>query len=238
MSKVDTIMLRFRPIAPKPVAGAATSDGSLLESGDAFSRSAKRKHARVNGGNKRCNRRFRRRTTAPPPVVTLPLLPETPDPKDPPEAKSRNNVPVLLSFENPRWFGGARDPPAVALGGSVVTVECVTDTWQDDGELLGNRDEERKVKLGEDTCPGFISDGYGRVTWTNRAYREMVGEEGVWLAMKVTVPYPYRGFTCRVRVQYACGKERTVLSDVWRMESGDFAWRLDVNAALNLSLTL
>ncbi|TKY73619.1 hypothetical protein E2542_SST02373 [Spatholobus suberectus] len=245
MSKVDRIMLRFRPIAPKPLPAAALSDASSSESGaDAFSRcgGAKRKHAKDNG--KRCSRGIRRRRNAPPPpAVTLPLLPETPDPKKTtPEAKSKT-VPLWLSFEN---RGGAVSekvdrgwyPPAA---GSVVTVECVMDTWQqeeEEGLGLGSGDEERKVKLGEDTCPGFISDGYGRVTWTNGAYREAVGEGGVWLAMKVTVPYPYRGFTCRVRVQYACGKERTVPCDVWRMDSGGFAWRLDVKAALSLSLAL
>lgn len=248
MSKVDRIMLRFRPIAPKP---GTPSDGSSSESGagDAFSRSggSRRKHAKDETGNKRCNRGNRQRRTAPPPPATLPLLPETPDPKDPPpEAKSgNNNAPaVWLSFDNRGHAGAVKaDPPAAALGGSVVTVECVTDTWQEEeGEwgwlLLGGRDEERRARLGEDTCPGFISDGYGRVTWTNGAYREMVGEGRVWLAMKGTVPFPYRGFTCRVKVQYACGKERTVPCDAWRMDSGGFAWRLDVTAALTLSLAL
>ncbi|XP_027359212.1 uncharacterized protein LOC113867900 [Abrus precatorius] len=243
MSKVDTIMLRFRPIAPKPLPAGAFSDASSSESGDAFSRSggAKRKHVKDNGTGKRCSRGIRRRRTAPPPVVTLPLLPETPDPKAPAEERSKN-VPVWLSFEN-----HADDPsevdrrwclPAVASGGSVVMVESVTETWQEEGEGLGNRDEERKVRLGEDTCPSFISDGYGRVTWTNGAYKESVGEGGVWLTMKVSVPYQFRGFTCRVRVQYACVKERTVPCDVWRMDNGGFAWRLDVKAALSLSLAL
>ncbi|KAK7350692.1 hypothetical protein VNO77_09570 [Canavalia gladiata] len=240
MSKMNKIMLRFRPIAPKPVPTAAASDASSSESGDAFSRSAGPKGK--NSGSKRCSRRILRRRTAPRPAVTLPLLPETPDPKNPADEKSKT-APVWLSFEN---RGGAASeklnrrwqPAAVGLGGSVVTVECVTDTWQEEEEEEGSRDEERKVKLGKDTCPGFISDGYGRVTWTNGAYKEVVGEGGVWLAMKVTIPYPYHGFACRVRVQYACGKERTVPCDVWRMDSGGFAWRLDVKAALSLSLAL
>ncbi|KAJ6418130.1 hypothetical protein OIU84_001503 [Salix udensis] len=111
--------------------------------------------------------------------------------------------------------------------------------------------------MEKDTCPGFISDDYGRVTWTNEAYRMMVGQgEGgdrqvfVWLAMKEKVPMAvtvagHKAFTCRVRVQYqkydTCRvnlKEKisivTVPCDVWRMDSGCFAWRLDVKAALCL----
>ncbi|MED6126584.1 hypothetical protein PIB30_079859 [Stylosanthes scabra] len=275
MSKVDRIMLRFRPIAPKPVAGASAtgataSDGSSSENSDAFSKSCgrtKRKYVKDdnnNGKNSNNNKRRRTRrmkTTTPSPennrtapVVTLPLLPETPDPK---KARNKNhnsngnnglskNAPVWLSFENrgggsdPYWYGGASSY-------SCVTVECVTDTWRE-GEgmqVLGGTDDERKVNLGVDTCPGFISDGYGRVTWTNGAYREMVGQKSegavVLLAMKVgaVVPYPC-SFTCRVRVvQFHAGKERTSLTvpcDVWRMDSGGFAWRLDVKAALSLRL--
>ncbi|KAG5049970.1 hypothetical protein AAZX31_04G176500 [Glycine max] len=246
MSKMDKIMLRFRPIAPKPLpaAAAALSDASSSES----TGSAKRKD---NTASKRCSRGIRRRRNAPPPppspAVTLPLLPGSPGPKKITSELKNKNVPVWLSFENnfenrggaasekldPCWYS-----QATAAAGSVVTVECVMDTWQqqDEGLGLGSGDEERKVKLKEDTCPGFISDGYGRVTWTNEAYRETVGAGGVWLAMKVAVPYPYRGFTCRVRVRYACGIERTVPCDVWRMDSGGFAWRLDVKAALSLSL--
>ncbi|MED6167572.1 hypothetical protein PIB30_003949 [Stylosanthes scabra] len=276
MSKVDRIMLRFRPIAPKPVAGASAtgataSDGSSSENSDAFSKSCgrtKRKYVKDNNNGKNSNNKNKRRrtrrmkTTTPSPennrtapVVTLPLLPETPDPK---EARNNNhnsngnncglskNAPVWLSFENRGggsdlyWYGGASSY-------SCVTVECVTDTWRE-GEgmqVLGGTDDERKVNLGVDTCPGFISDGYGRVTWTNGAYREMVGQKSegavVLLAMKVgaVVPYPC-SFTCRVRVvQFHAGKERTSLTvpcDVWRMDCGGFAWRLDVKAALSLRL--
>lgn len=187
----------------------------------------------------------RRKNAHPPPVVTLPLLPETPDPKKTTAEEKNNNLPVWLSFENRSENGGGGVLEKVwcsQAAGSVVTVECVTETWQEEVEGLGlggnNKDEERKVKLEEDTCPGFISDGYGRVTWTNGVFREILGEGGVWLVMKVNVPYWYGGFTCRVRVQYACGKERTVPCDVWRMDSGGFAWRLDVKAALSLSLAL
>ncbi|XP_057440068.1 uncharacterized protein LOC130731921 [Lotus japonicus] len=228
MAKVHRIMMGFRPIAPKP---NSVSSSENSDAGDAFSRSVGTKR-KSNSGSKRRIRR--KRITPPPAVVTLPLLPETPDPKNPPEAMSRNNSPVWMSFENNGYAttaGKVDLPPAL---GSVVTVECVTDTWQEEKEVLPVKN------LVEDTCPGFVSDGYGRVTWTNGAYREIVGEGGVWLVTKeVRVPFPcVRGFTCRVRVQDTCGKERTVPCDVWRMESGGFAWRLDVTAALSLSLAL
>ncbi|RYR29713.1 hypothetical protein Ahy_B01g054190 isoform A [Arachis hypogaea] len=251
MSKVD------RPVAGASATGVTASDGSSSESSDAFSKSCgrtKRKYVRDNNTGKNNNNNENNR---PAPVITLPLLPETPDPKESHNNNHSNtnsngnnglskNVPVWLSFENsgggsdPYWYGGASSY-------SCVTVECVTDTWRE-GEglqVLGGTDEERKVNLGDDTCPGFISDGYGRVTWTNGAYREMVGQKNegavVVLAMKVgaVVPYPC-SFTCRVRVvQFHAGKERSALTvpcDVWRMDFGGFAWRLDVKAALSLRL--
>ncbi|KAF7833952.1 uncharacterized protein G2W53_008811 [Senna tora] len=260
MSKVHRIMLRFRPIAPKPVTGSTNSGGSSSESSDAFSKQGgrpKRKYVRDNSNkNKRCNRR--RKSPPPPtepepePVVTLPLLPETPDRKDPAASvrNHANHVPIWLSFEN---CAAGKVDPATSFwrgGGSCVTVECVTGTWAE-GDVLGSTDEERRVKLSRDTCPGFISDGYGRVTWTNGAYGKMVGEgkERVWLVMKEEKVGRMMGayttsFTCRVRLEYynnnTCGNKKrrsvTVPCDVWRMESGGFAWRLDVNAALSLSL--
>ena len=280
MSKVDRIMLRYRPIAPKPVAGSSGCGGSSPESGDSFCRGgrAKRKYVRDNSNNnKRCNKKRKPSPERKEPVVTLPLLPETPDPNDTPvkgltvtptkEVRNNVNVPMWLSFEKfdpgkinpaavPFWFPGATEfpvqtAPAKSFSASCVTVECVTETWTD-GDGLGSTDEERRENLAKDTCPGFISDGYGRVTWTNGPYRKMVGQEGeqgdrnpVWLVMKenagmtMRAVLQYPSFTCCLRVQYTCGKERsslTVPCDVWKMESGGFAWRLDVKAALSLSL--
>lgn len=191
-------------------------------------------------------------------MVTLPLLPETPDPKESPardptvSAVRNSNSPMWLSFEN--CAPGKVDPPvplictdrsAARAAGSCVTVEWVAETWGE-GEGLGKTDEERRERLRRDTCPGFISDGYGRVTWTNGPFRRMVGEEGVRLVMKEeggvmkrAVLLAYTSFTCRVRVEYTCGNKRSTLTvpcDVWRMDCGGFVWRLDVNAALSLSL--
>lgn len=273
VSTVDKIMLRFRPIAPKPAAGATASDGSSSETSDAFLRNGNTKRKYVRDSNYTSKRRICRRKNSnsspeqkqkqTTPAVTLPLLPETPDRKDfpakdltPSPVRNNNNnnssnkskklniinknVPVWVSFEN---------RSLTMMGGwcSCVTVEGVTDTCLE-SEWLGSTDEERRLNLSNDTCPGFISDGYGRVTWTNEAYGKMMmmkgeGDEGqgpVLLVNKVNTVVPHASFTCLVRVvQYSCGKERnslTVPCDVWRMDCGGFAWRLDVKTALSLRL--
>lgn len=65
-------------------------------------------------------------------------------------------------------------------------------------------------------------------------------EVKVWLVTKEKlVPYMYSSaFTCWVRLQYAWKEEKfssqMVPCDVWRMDCGGFAWRLDVEAALGL----
>ena len=256
MSKVDRIMLRFRPIAPKPATG-----GSVFPQGksEVLSKSGRRKrrHSKESdtmSNTKRCKRK--RRVLSEEKIVTLPLLPETPDCKDSSLKDKKGEVvqkmmPLWLGFgqadnQKEGFLGGGRPadpavvkaPQAVRVVGSCVTVESVTDTWMS-GDGLGSTDEERKVNLGRDTCPGIISDGLGRVTWTNGAYKEMVGGEMmVWLVMKERLPMiTYPAFSCRVRVQYTYGKERSSLTlpcDVWRMDGGGFAWRLDINAALCL----
>ncbi|CAK9172555.1 unnamed protein product [Ilex paraguariensis] len=290
MSRVDRIMLRFRPIAPKPTVGGSVFCGSTPENSEVQARTGRGKRRYVKDGNKRFNN-SRKRKASPDKtdpcdksnsggsvsggetVVTLPLLPETPDRKDSPTRGSPSdqsnvtittspvkNVPIWLSFDNSHPVNDSHVasgvghvgaglnrtvvmmPQPVRLVGSYVTVECVTDTWVD-GFGLGWT-EERMMHLESDACPGFISDGLNRVKWTNGAYREMLGqgqvdgaEAMVWLVMKegVSLPVLCPTFTCRVRV--TCGKERSSLTlpcDVWRMEGGGFAWRLDVKAALCL----
>ncbi|XP_060967938.1 uncharacterized protein LOC115709921 [Cannabis sativa] len=297
MSKVGRIMLRFRPIAPKPVAGGPVSGGNKAEMGETQARGGRGKRRIVkdnNNNTRRCNIKKRnasspessdekrRRLVPEEKVVTLPLLPETPEPKDTPARLSpeTRDSPKWLSFENNNnVYGSGRlsvetaDPTAVKtstrpvkLVGSSVTVECVTDTWMDGINKfgLGCTDDERRMNLAQDTCPGFVSDSYGRVTWTNGAYKKLVGQgcedhdlhhdcSGgddhdqmmmmVWLVMKERLPVTVLtcpAFTCRVRLQcYTNGNKEiksslTLPCDVWRMDCGGFAWRLDVNAALCL----
>lgn len=146
---------------------------------------------------------------------------------------------------------------------SWVTVECVTDIYSTcmDGRaiLLGCTDVERMRNLEGDTCPGFISDGLNHVQWINWAYKKMVEmvtkedrkervqlydtvpEVMVWLVIKEKL-LPFvdcaSAFSCRVRLQNSWQKEKgsqtVVPCDVWRMDCGGFAWRLDVDSALSL----
>ncbi|RZC76695.1 hypothetical protein C5167_000794 [Papaver somniferum] len=146
-------------------------------------------------------------------------------------------------------------PQPVRPVGSCVTVKCITETFGDQEiglGFLGRTDEEKKINLEKDACPGFISDSLNRVRWTNEAYRKLVNQDGfgyggeqrpemVWLVTKDNESLPSRceGFVCRVRLQYTCKKERHSLivpCDVWKMNDsgGGFAWRLDVKAALSL----
>ncbi|KAJ7974759.1 von willebrand factor A domain protein [Quillaja saponaria] len=125
-----------------------------------------------------------------------------------------------------------------------VTVECVTETLCMDVRELGFTDIERTRNLDEEPCPGFISDGANRVQWVNGAFRRMVfglknlrqlPEMVVWLVMREKLVYV--AFSCRVKLEYMWEKEKysqVVPCDVWRMDCGGFAWRLDVKAALSL----
>ncbi|XP_010554099.1 PREDICTED: uncharacterized protein LOC104823971 [Tarenaya hassleriana] len=133
---------------------------------------------------------------------------------------------------------------------SWVTVECVTGTCTDGSirnQLLGRTDVERLRCLEVDTCPGFVSDGSNRVRWVNGSYRRMMGltlsgggDVRVWVVVTeemACIGELYGAVTCRVRVQYESTwrkKKMTVPCDVWRLGSGGFAWRLDVEAALCL----
>ncbi|PWA54194.1 hypothetical protein CTI12_AA438040 [Artemisia annua] len=131
---------------------------------------------------------------------------------------------------------------------SWITIESVTGTC-DDVKLLP--DEKLVKDLEVDTCPGFVSNGYDKVEWVNLAYRRMVdpnyrdGEVPqqdvvVWLGTIVEKEKVknWPAFSSRVRVVYQLPEKKrvsvTVPCDVWKMDSGGYAWRLDVKAALSL----
>lgn len=252
---INRIMQRFRPIAPKPAPGASSSGGSASETQNpAVARGrGKRKYVRV----RKYNRRRRRRPTSEEEireglektVQTLQLLPEKTDWGNSPAGASWCNVEVIGREATPIWLTFNGDNAWSGVDRSVVkswvTVECVRDACMEGGGL-GGTDMERRKNLERDTCPGLISDGLNKVEWVNEAYKKMVSQETadgrwpecwVWLVAKEKLPYMYPAFTCRVRLQYAHGKERhsqTVPCDAWRMDCGGFAWRLDVKAALSL----
>ncbi|XP_015068451.1 uncharacterized protein LOC107012985 [Solanum pennellii] len=289
MSKVDRIMLKFRPIAPKPAAAGSSVSGTTTppQKSEVPVRTGrwKRRYVKDNK-NSNNNKRSSSGGCSPTPsrrkrkarlveenessaktvsggetVVTLPLLSESPERKDNSVDVMKKNAPIWLSFggnqgnnndnsnNNGQLQGVGMDrsvvmfPQPVRVVGSWVKVESVTDAWVE-GYGLGRTDEEKLINLERDSCPGFISDGLNRVRWTNKAYKAMVGDGAgevvVWLVMKDDVRLPEgkstAAFTCRVRV-VRCGKEKNSLilpCDVWRMDGGGFAWRLDTEAALSL----
>ncbi|CAM8940241.1 unnamed protein product [Rhodiola kirilowii] len=280
-NKMERVMLRFRPIAPKP---ATVSSDNKSSSGDtttyvkaaagrgkrkyntkrrSYGAGSRKQRVRAspeqinNNNNNNNNKRARAdESSGETVVVTLPLLPESPTESKTPT--SRSAAPIWVSFNSTaaeinRFFttpaNSHRQQHRAEIGricgegvmGSSVTVECVTEMWVS-GEGLRRTDQERVRNLEWDTCPRFITDVHNRVTWTNRAYKKMVVgdmdkevEVVVWVAMKEKVPVSYPAFTCRVRVQHTCTKEIKILPcDVWRIDGGGFAWRLDVKAALSL----
>ncbi|KAF6161366.1 hypothetical protein GIB67_009245 [Kingdonia uniflora] len=234
-SKVEKIMIRFRPIAPKPVV-----DGSVS---DPFNNN-------ILVRKERQKRRYVKKT--------LPLLKETLKQKDSQHRRlpadldqTAAMIPSICDMPTAHQLGRAITPnQTVAMPkqgrptGSWVLVECVTDTCVDGG--LGRTDEERRRNLEKDTCPGFISNDQNEVRWTNEAYKRMVGQvdgeevraEMVWLVMKEKLALTYPAFACRVRVQHNTSRKdrisMTIPCDVWKMDNGGFAWRLDVTAALSL----
>lgn len=97
MSKVDRIMLRYRPIAPRPDFGGSSSppekNESALANVSSKSQRGKRKYSKENssrsgsvnsnGNSKRCNRRRKEnRSGVGGEMVTLTLLLETPEKKE------------------------------------------------------------------------------------------------------------------------------------------------------------
>lgn len=266
-SKVDSIMLRFRPIAPKPAsAGGFASAGVVPENGPQSSVSSfgrkKRRNVKEGVSDSRVNKRCGGRKRRPSPKVTafgggdtvvktLPLLPEAPVVKESVGRVGDDRFPSRMNV------GGRVTPAAdhvikeaaAALGRrtvaeSWVRVERVTERWQIDSHghdvVLGSTDVEKVMSLDMDTCPGFVSDGLKNVRWINTAYRRMVAEEDVVVRVVVeegmALPEEWAAFTCRVRV-VTYGKDKsssTLPCDVWRMDCGWLAWRLDTKAALSL----
>ena len=260
---INRIMLRFRPIAPKPVTGASTSGPESKLSSP--SRRVKRRYIRTKKSY-RSSAGDSRSGIIDSTAVTLQLLPgETCAGEVGEVSRTRSWLSLdlktpdihdhLTSWVNTRplngWAGSDRRMSAaeapVSAVESWVTVESVTDTCMD-VRGLGCTDVEKLRSLENDACPGFISDGFNRVVWVNEAYKKMVRQgEGqppevrVWLVAMAELPANvHPAFSCRVRLQHAWRNERCskmVPCDVWKMEEGGgLAWRLDMKAALSLGL--
>lgn len=292
LSKMNRIMLRFRPIAPKPVLNGKDSVSSTAESSDVYVKTGrgKRRYARNNSntdsnngsGTKRSNTRRKKKSPSSSSedndktvvssgsfsrgdavAVTLPLLPETPEEMSSLAIKGsspisgsggdrkvdrKGSLPMWLSFgkedkvrQEDEQRRSVYVPVSTVVGTWVRVEECIAEVWLD-LFCLGRTDEEKLINLEKDTCPGFLSDGFNRVQWTNKAYRDMTAAQGgegvVWLVIKEGTKLPVRSpaFTCSVRL-VTSGKEKNSLilpCDVWRLDCGGLAWRLDTKAALSL----
>ncbi|KAL3344711.1 hypothetical protein AABB24_023917 [Solanum stoloniferum] len=257
---MNRIMLRFRPIAPKPVAGGS-SDGFTPENNNTelvTKRRAKRKYVRVkksskcksnkeDEANKDGSSLYENNGAA----LTLQLMPES-------SSGVKNSLensgsrPFWMNFqksENSETFPVGSDQidrmvemQKKRVVESWVMVDRMTNALVD-VEALGSTDMEKMKNLEADTCPGLISDCLDRVQWVNLAYRRMVDPlEGsgnspelvTWLVVKENIFLPYSSaFACTVRILYTKNSQ-TMPCDVWKMEFGGFAWRLDAKAALRL----
>ncbi|XP_071694386.1 uncharacterized protein [Rutidosis leptorrhynchoides] len=257
-SKVDKIMLKYRPIAPKPMATGSGSSSSTVDHNLGNRRRRKRKYTRVNGNkSKKVTKTVSNKRNL---SLTLSLMPETPaDRKENSlETSSRDllnhNKPqlILLSCNNQHQkvsYGHVQKREVI----SYVTMECVTGTWINGDNGLGFvADHVRLMNMEMDTCPSFITDSRDTVVWTNKAYKEMTAAAGgggdrsaaaevlVKKCNLVRMPVSQLGFTCKMKVTW--GSERgtcdqssvTAPCDVWRLRNGGYAWRLDVKAALCL----
>ncbi|KAI5649036.1 hypothetical protein M9H77_35041 [Catharanthus roseus] len=266
---INRIMLRFRPIAPKPVA-----DGSISGSGPASlaenkgellvnRKRTKRKYVRVNKNSKCKVTKAQEKIDLNFDGAAVTFQPV----QDPNEMKITKGIGSsrTVSFslkEKSSWIkmdeshenndiisAAGSDRSAIVRSTKVVeswlVVEGMMTETLLEGGRLGNTDTERMKNLEADTCPGLISDGLHRVQWVNLAYRRMINAEAeaevvVWLVVKENMPeviWPV--FACTVRVVYTWRKEKhsqTMPCDVWKMDFGGFAWRLDANAALSLGL--
>ncbi|KAK8928304.1 hypothetical protein KSP39_PZI017153 [Platanthera zijinensis] len=281
--RMGRILLRYRPIAPKPLAAGtalggvvqATLSGGCRErrrggtrrqSGPAGGRRG-RKSRKVQAAASRDAAGMLGDATA---VVTLPLMPETPERKEGAHAVGWKAWESKEATEVRRSAAVVAPRPVRVVGVS-VTVEGVSEAWDVDLCRGMAGVEEIRTLLDSDDSPAFISDAENRVTWTNAAYRRMVvggggavsqnsssssscsasiwpreaaaDEEVLRVALLTRGLLPggaCRGFTCMARVRYVCRRRGMVsLSspcDVWRLEDGSLAWRLDVKAALSLSI--
>ncbi|CAL1358310.1 unnamed protein product [Linum trigynum] len=265
----NRIMLRFRPIAPKP----ANPDPSVTALANSYKPRKKRKYVRVRKSNRSVKKKDTSASSSSPDpkssnhVVTLQLLPEKGHPPKEQEAAAvdRNmlssslpprqcNLDLTVAASaaeddnNSYYYHHGTDLVTWRRGQEVeeswVTVESAAEISSSSAFGYCMDLEEVKIRLDGDTCPGFVSDGCNRVVWVNGAYRRMVGTASVVRVVVVMkddeVAASFRrevgggAYTCWVRVRGATWRKEMVPCDVWRVENGGLAWRLDAEAALTL----
>lgn len=274
---IDQIMLKYRPIAPRPVTAESSGQAVPMKDGMSKRKRVKRKYVRVK------KRKSKSKATG----CSLSIndnkswfdldravaMLEDSKGNELVVTDPLQNVSNWISFELPgnnrksfmnnlissapseqlssdlHGVDLATAMPQRKVWESWITMESVTGTCED-RRLLGYTDEEIWKNLESDSCPGFISNSFDEVLWVNPAYRRMldlnsegrapVAEVAVRLGVKVEKSLVVKylpAFSCRVRIVYPLSEKKTqmvVPCDVCKMDSGGFAWRLDVKSALSL----
>ncbi|KAK1440930.1 hypothetical protein QVD17_06764 [Tagetes erecta] len=246
-------MLRYRPIAPKPVTDL--SSGNMLPE-KVFTKRVKRKYVRVKKTMKK-----KKKNKAESNFVTKNWsdLDALINDDDVAVIDPLHKVSNWISFDSARndvvrnnlFEKFSSDLHGVDLDRrnvveSWITVESVTGSCED-RKILGYTDDEIWKNLERDSCPGFMSNSCYEVEWVNPAYRNMlnldclqVTDVAVLLVLKVEKSLVVKylpAFSCRVRIEYRLSEKKRrmmVPCDVCKMDSGGFAWRLDVKFALSL----
>nr|CAD1819999.1 unnamed protein product [Ananas comosus var. bracteatus] len=135
--------------------------------------------------------------------------------------------------------GAARELVRPALDDEEAPV-FVSDRWE---RVTWTNEAYRRMVVGPAKSAGADNDDAGD---DDAADDDGEEEEEVRVGLVTKGHVPEWGtcgaFTCRVRVRYACRRKgRGSLAapcDVWRSDGGCYTWRLDVKAALSLSLCL
>ncbi|XP_031480849.1 uncharacterized protein LOC116250965 [Nymphaea colorata] len=209
--KVDRIMSRFRPIAPKPAVSGFLRPlpGGGLPSfgGDA---------ARVSRVRRRCRRRGEAAAFAAHDLRLGPYVRQPP------------RTPAVV------W-------PVRSVGSCVtverVTEACAGAARVGTGterEAMGVMESDPMPGFVSGPCGSVVwtNEAYrkmvgggagGGVVLLWKGGKEVLAEE----------EEERKVLACRVKVEWSGGKV-TVPADVWRVAGGSLAWRLDVNAALSL----
>ncbi|XP_047050527.1 uncharacterized protein LOC124655715 [Lolium rigidum] len=249
--QMGNIMLKFRPIAPKPAAMAPAPVTAPAMATAAGARKGKRKAAAAG----RRGRKPKKATAVATATATQKADVHKDKPLPSPSSSSSGTTsvadssspppppPTLMHASSPNKPADLPPAHVAALrpAASCVTVEAVTATWRD-GEApaapacAGEDDDEE--------APAFASDRWGRVTWTNLAFSRAASASDVVLAARDGAAVPAwgacAGFTCRVRVACGASPRRggslVAPCDVWRVGDGGYLWRLDLRTTLTLSL--
>ncbi|KAL8193563.1 hypothetical protein R6Q57_026698 [Mikania cordata] len=194
---IEQIMLRFRPIAPKPV--TAESSSYVLPANVQKTKRVKRKYVRVKrkvSKAKECGLAIHDSKNWFDLDSTVAMIEDSEGNElivTDPVQKLSNWISFDLAGNNKKGVMNnlfISEPPeklASDLHGvdltpalqrntvveSWITVESVTGVC-DDRRLIGFTDDEIWKNLESESCPGFISNGYDEVLWVNPAYRRMV----------------------------------------------------------------